>query len=163
MNSNKKAFLKSIRYYENDWLTILATLAAFLFLYTRFFNDEGWHVNNPVESTTLSIVVVIVLHWIMPLFFILSGMSRGYAFKSRTTLQYFSDIVERLMISFLLIFFASGIPVQGWIERVTHSAFSGSFIEFSPPHDFDGFYVFGGNFAWMRLHLWYLLIYFCFP
>jgi glucans biosynthesis protein C len=30
------------------------------------------------------------------------------------------------------------------------------------PHYFEGWYAFGGNFAWMGLHLWYLLILFLF-
>jgi surface polysaccharide O-acyltransferase-like enzyme len=42
-----------------------------------------------------------------------------------------------------------------WIERVSHGDFSGSLLEFWP-HYFDGWYAFGGNFAWMGLHLWYL-------
>ena len=53
------------------------------------------------------------------------------------------------------------VPVQVYIERTTHGQFSGSFIEFYP-HYFDGFYAFGGNFAWMGLHLWYLEMLFIF-
>jgi hypothetical protein len=44
---------------------------------------------------------------------------------------------------------------------VSHSQFAGSFIEFYP-HYFDGFYAFGGNFAWMGLHSWYLEMLFIF-
>jgi hypothetical protein len=51
--------------------------------------------------------------------------------------------------------------VQVWIERVSHAQFDGSFIEFYP-HYFKGFYAFGGNFAWMGLHLWYLEMLFIF-
>jgi peptidoglycan/LPS O-acetylase OafA/YrhL len=37
----------------------------------------------------------------------------------------------------------------------------GTFFEFLPQY-FNGLYGFGGNFAWMGLHLWYLLILFMF-
>lgn len=95
----------------------------------------------------------------MPLFFFLSGMSSGYSLRSRGSLLYLSDRAKRLMVPFLFNVFVVSIPLQVWIERVTHGGFSGSFIEFYP-HYFDGYYAFGGNFAWMGLHLWYLLILF---
>ena len=47
------------------------------------------------------------------------------------------------------------IPPQVYFERVSNQEFNGSYFEFYP-HYFDGFYAFGGNFAWMGLHLWYL-------
>jgi Acyltransferase family len=45
------------------------------------------------------------------------------------------------------------------LENLQKGSFSGSFFEFYP-HYFDGMYGFGGNFAWMGLHLWYLEILF---
>jgi len=48
-----------------------------------------------------------------------------------------------------------------YFERVSHHQFVGSFFNFYP-HYFDGFYGFGGNFAWMGLHLWYLQMLFVF-
>jgi len=63
----------------------------------------------------------------------------------------------------LLVPFVSGVlvivPPQVWVERVGHGAFAGSFFAFYP-HYFDGLYGFGGNFAWIGLHLWYLLLLF---
>jgi surface polysaccharide O-acyltransferase-like enzyme len=51
--------------------------------------------------------------------------------------------------------------LQVYIENITTSRFSGSFWQFIP-HYFEGWYGFGGNFAWMGLHLWYLLMLFLF-
>jgi hypothetical protein len=42
-----------------------------------------------------------------------------------------------------------------YLEHLHKGTFSGSFFAFYP-HYFDGLYGFGGNFAWMGLHLWYL-------
>jgi len=161
MNTTERFSPKNARFYENDWLTIVATLVVFLFHCARFFNGEDWHVKNPVESTSLSIAVVIISQWIMPLFFFLSGMSSGYSLKSRGSLRYLSDRTKKLMVPFLFSVFVVSIPLQVWVERLTHGDFSGSFIAFYP-HYFDGFYAFGGNFAWMGLHLWYLLVLFLF-
>jgi hypothetical protein len=51
------------------------------------------------------------------------------------------------------------VPPQVYLERVSRSQFVGSLFEFYP-HYFDGWYLSiggSGNFAWMGLHLWYLL------
>jgi hypothetical protein len=49
--------------------------------------------------------------------------------------------------------------LQVYLERITRRQFSGSFWAFIP-HYFDGWYGYGGNFAWMGLHLWYLEVLF---
>lgn len=97
----------------------------------------------------------------MPLFFVLSGMSTRWSMRSRTPGQFLRSRAKRLLVPFLLCTFIVWIPVQVWIENVTHARFDGSFLEFYP-HYFDGWYAFGGNFAWMGLHLWYLQMLFVF-
>jgi hypothetical protein len=61
----------------------------------------------------------------------------------------------------LIVGIFTHIMLQVYMERITHHQFSGSFWEFIQ-HYFDGWYGYGGNFAWMGLHLWYLLILFFF-
>ena len=68
--------------------------------------------------------------------------------------------VNRLLIPFVVGIFTH-VLLQVYIERVTHGQFTGTFWQFIP-HYFDGWYGFGGNFAWMGLHLWYLLMLFLF-
>jgi peptidoglycan/LPS O-acetylase OafA/YrhL len=36
------------RRHDIDWLRVFALLAAFVFHCTRFFDTEGWHLNNAV-------------------------------------------------------------------------------------------------------------------
>ena len=149
------------RRYDNDWLTVLAMLTIFFFHCARFFNFEDWHVKNNQLDAGLNLFVAIVAQWIMPLFFILSGISSCYSLKSRTAGRYIGNRFRRLVIPLIFGTFILLIPVQVWIERVSHAQFNGSFIEFYP-HYFEGFYAFGGNFAWMGLHLWYLEMLFIF-
>ncbi|MCL4517408.1 MAG: hypothetical protein M1379_17815 [Firmicutes bacterium] len=68
----------------------------------------------------------------------------------------------RLAVPWALVVFILS-PHQVYIERLTHRQFSGSFAGFLP-HYFDGWYGIApnGNFAWMGLHLWYLLFLFLF-
>ena len=152
---------KQARRNDDDWLTVLAMVTIFLFHCARFFNHEDWHVKNNQLSDGLTLFVSIVAQWIMPLFFVLSGTSSYYSLKSRNGGRYIGNRVQRLVIPFIFGIFVLLVPVQVWIERSSHAQFDGTFIEFYP-HYFEGFYAFGGNFAWMGLHLWYLEILFVF-
>ncbi len=149
------------RRHDNDWLVVLATLVIFLFHCARFFNFEDWHVKNNQLDGTITLLVTFVAQWVMPLFFVLSGFSSSYSLKSRAGSRYLGNRFRRLVIPFVFGTFILLVPVQVWIERVSHAQFNGSFIEFYPRY-FEGFYAFGGNFAWMGLHLWYLEILFIF-
>jgi hypothetical protein len=149
------------RRYDIDWLTVLATLTIFLFHCARFFNFEDWHVKNNQLDPGLSLFVAFVAQWIMPLFFVLSGISSYHSLKSRGARRYIGNRFRRLVIPLICGTFILLIPVQVWVERVSHAQFDGGFLEFYPRY-FDGLYGFGGNFAWMGLHLWYLEMLFVF-
>ncbi len=148
------------RRYDIDWLRVLAMLMIFLFHCARFFNYEDWHVKNNQLDSGMSIFVNFVSQWIMPLFFILSAISIYYALDFRNNRSFINERFKRLVIPLVFGIFVI-VPPQVYIERVSHSQFAGSFIQFFP-HYFDGLYAFGGNFAWMGLHLWYLEMLFIF-
>jgi len=150
----------STRYYDIDWLRVLGTIGVFLFHVARFFNDEDWHVKNLELSFGATVFVNIFNQFIMPLFFVLSAFAIYYAIQKRTNKQFLSERVNRLLIPLIFGIFTIIIP-QVYIERVTHGDFAGNFFQFIPEY-FKGWYAFGGNFAWMGLHLWYLLMLFLF-
>lgn len=145
----------------NDWLTVLGMAAVFLFHCARYFNAEDWHVKNPVLSPHLSLFVLFVGQWAMPLFFLLSGMSTRFSLRRRSAREFARNRALRLLLPLAFSTLVLSIPFQVWVERVTHGQFSGPFWAFYP-HYFDGLYAFGGNFAWMGLHLWYLAMLFLF-
>ncbi|MFC1634715.1 acyltransferase family protein [Planctomycetota bacterium] len=142
------------RYYYIDWLRVLAILAVFLFHNARFFNSEDWHVKNAETSQGFTIFIVFTSQWLMPLFFILSGLSAYYALAFQTAKKYVWSKVLRLVVPLTIGMFTH-VSYQVYLERLTHGDFTGSFLEFLP-HYFEGGYGLGGNFAWMGLHLWYL-------
>ncbi|NJR58019.1 MAG: acyltransferase family protein [Cyanobacteria bacterium CRU_2_1] len=102
--------------------------------------------------------------------FTLSGTSIHFALSFRNPRQFIQQRVTRLLIP-LIFGILILIPPQVYIERLGDPEqsvafqgmppFSGSFVEFYPEY-FQGWYAFGGNFAWMGLHLWYLLMLFGF-
>jgi peptidoglycan/LPS O-acetylase OafA/YrhL len=93
----------------------------------------------------------------MPLFFILSGAAVYYSLRSRNGGSFLKERFFRIMIPWLLTGIFVMAPLQVYLERLSHGQFNGNFFQFFP-HYFDGLYGFGGNFAWMGLHLWYLML-----
>jgi hypothetical protein len=141
-----------------DWLRVGAIVMMLLFHCARFFNEEDWHVKNGQLSEGMGVFVGVVAQWLMPLFFMLSAMAIWHALGFRTNRQYLAERCKRLLVPFVFGTLVL-IPPQVYIERATHGRFSGSFFAFYP-HYFEGWYGFGGNFAWMGLHLWYLEVLF---
>ncbi|MFE8702275.1 acyltransferase family protein [Cytobacillus sp. FJAT-54145] len=148
--------LVTSRDYSIDWIRTITMLAVFVFHVSMAFNTWGWHVkNHPVEEG-FDYFSLFFNQWIMPLFFVTSAISIYYSLKSRSSGAFLKERFFRLVIPLLVgIFLLS--PPQVYIERVTNGDFQGSFLEFIPSY-FSGFYGFGGNFAWMGLHLWFLLV-----
>jgi glucan biosynthesis protein C len=157
MESEKSS---SQRRYDLDWLRVVAILAVFVFHSSRFFDTDNWHVKNPTTYFGAQVWITFMANWLMPVIFMISGASLYYALGSRGVRKFMEDKVKRLLVPLTIGIFTH-IMFQVYLERLTHGQFSGSFFEFIP-HYFDGWYGFGGNFAWMGLHLWYLLILFLF-
>ena len=149
----------SLRRYDLDWIKVIATLLVFLYHCSMFFNPFDWHVkNNELNSSMILAFSLMVGTWIMPVFFVISGISSHYSLKKRKAGTYLKERLIRLGIPLLFgIFILS--PPQVYIERVGNQQFTGTFLEFLP-HAFSGLYLeIGGtgNFAFVGLHLWYLL------
>jgi len=160
----------SNRRYEFDWLRVWAILIVFIYHSTRFFNLGDWHVKNVNTFVWVELWNVFATRWMMPLFFVISGVSLFYAIgKSGGWPRFYVDKFLRLMIPVL---FASVThsALQVYLERLTHSQFSGSFFSFLPEY-FNGVYLgigMPGNYAYHGMHLWYLFFLFlygliCYP
>ncbi len=144
-----------------DWLRVLAMGAIFLFHNQRPYDFDDWHVKNEVLSQASTWYVEFFNIWMMPLFFVLSSAAIYYSLRTRTPGQFVRERFLRIAVPWLgLGMFIFG-PLQVYLERLSHGAFAGSIIAFLP-HYFEGFYGINGNFAWVGLHLWYLMMLFMF-
>lgn len=72
---NAPTLPQQTRRYELDWLRVLAILAVFFFHSVRFFDPGDWHVKNPTIYPALQVPAMVVVSWIMPLIFVISGAS----------------------------------------------------------------------------------------
>jgi glucans biosynthesis protein C len=148
------------RQYDLDWIRVIATLAVFIYHVFMFFNPWAWHVkNNDTDPTYITAISLFMSAWLMPIFFAVSGINSYYALQKRTGSQYIKERLARLGIP-LLFGVMVLTPPQIYMERVSHRQFTGSFFNWYP-HYFDGVYLDiggSGNFAFVGLHLWYLLV-----
>jgi peptidoglycan/LPS O-acetylase OafA/YrhL len=141
------------RRFDLDWMRILAMLAVFVAHCGRFFDSQGWHVKNATTYPGMDLIAGLLVTWLMPLMFAISGASLFYSVR-KGPVRFLQDKVRRLLVPLLVGIF-SHVILGVYLERLTQGRFRGSLLQFIP-HYFDGLLFFGGNFAWMGLHLWYL-------
>lgn len=142
------------RRYDLDWLRVLAILAIFVFHCTRPFDTDDWSIKNAATFPWMDIWKDFAMTWGMPLILLISGASAFLALDRFSPGKYLKGLFARLLLPLLVGMFTH-VAFQVYLENLQKGAFSGTFWQFYP-HYFDGMYGFGGNFAWMGLHLWYL-------
>lgn len=152
---------KPVRLFYIDWIRVLAMLSIFFYHNDRFFNNYDWHIKNDVTSIWSSIHTSFFDQWMMPLFFILSGAAIFFSLRRRNAGGFIKERCLRILVPLIIVGYFLTAPPEIYLDRLSHSQFSGSFFKFYP-HYFDGFDMFGGNFAWHGVHLWYLLYLFIF-
>jgi peptidoglycan/LPS O-acetylase OafA/YrhL len=142
------------RRYDLDWLRVLAFSAVFLYHSSRFFDESYWHIKNSTTSVLVDTLKGIFDLWGMPLIFVISGASIFFALRPGGAARFLRDRVWRLLVplAFGILVLA---PPQIYLERLTHGEFQGTFLEFLPLY-FQDWRIWGGNFAWSGVHLWYL-------
>jgi peptidoglycan/LPS O-acetylase OafA/YrhL len=148
------------RKYELDWLRVAVILAVFFYHTLRFFDPDAWNVKNAVLHPWLGYVTRVFQIWGMPLMFVIAGAGIYYSLGRRGAAVFLKDRARRLLIPLAVGIFTH-VAWQVYLERLGEGTFKGSFIAFYPRY-FDGLYGFGGNFAWMGLHLWFLEMLFVF-
>lgn len=148
------------RRHDLDWLRVFGVFAVFFYHLARVFDPYWWHIKNAQLYPLAGVARLLVGEWMMPLLFLVSGAGVFYALRSRSPRAFITERATRLLIPFAVGIFTH-IALQVYLERLSFGQFSGSFLAFYP-HYYDGLYGFGGNFAWMGLHLWFLPMLFLF-
>ena len=142
------------RRYDLDWLRVVAFALVFFYHSGRFFDSGWWHIKNSTSSPLVDILKEIFDLWGMPLIFVISGASIYFALRPGGAARFMRDRVWRLLVPLAFGIVVLG-PPQVYLTRLTHGEFQGSFLEFLPLY-FRDWSMWGGNFAWSGVHLWYL-------
>jgi hypothetical protein len=117
------------RWYWLDWLRVIAMGTIFLFHSGRPFIHIEWHVMNPEPDMLFMVTNIFVTGWIMPLFFVISGMATYFSLAKRSSRQFAMARFKRLMIPFIfgLLFI---LPVHRYYGALFRGMFTGSFKNF---------------------------------
>lgn len=140
-----------------DNIRIIIILLLFPYHTFMIWNNFGtkfyiWVGNNSI----LSSLIVLVSSWIMPVLFVIAGMSARYSLEKRNIKEFTKERVKKILIPFIsgLILF---IPFQTLYARKFFFDYNGGIIDnlkyffthFSDLNGYDGMFTFG--------HLWFLL------
>jgi glucan biosynthesis protein C len=152
---------KPARLHYIDWLRVLAILGVFLFHAVHPFDMFPWEIKNAETSIPVTLFIVFLGPWGMPLFFLLSGTGSRFALRRRTGRQYALERVTRLFIPFVVGSILLS-PLQlyfQWHHQNETGVFAGTLLEFFQARPISiGPLVFG----WAGYHLWFLGFLFAF-
>jgi len=157
------------RSYWLDWLRVLAMGTLFLFHSSRPFAPPPWHITNATPDLGFTLFDTFISGWIMPLFFVISGIAVNFSLAKRNTLQFIKDRFLRLMIPFLSVGLLIVLSVNVYYDEVFHGNFTGDFLSFYLGPYFTKFFPFTMHFSPTYLansnqgiYLWYLFWLFVF-
>jgi heme/copper-type cytochrome/quinol oxidase subunit 2 len=124
---------------------------------------------NSTTDLGFTLFDAFVSGWIMPLFFVISGIATYYSLRKRSAFQFVKDRFLRLMIPFLIVGLLVVLSVNVYYDVVFHGKFAGDFLRFYLGPYFTKFFPFSTNFSPTYLansnqgvYLWYLFWLFVF-
>jgi glucan biosynthesis protein C len=159
----------SERWYWLDWLRVLAMGTIFLFHSSRSFDVYNpWHITNSTPDLGFTLFDSFISGWIMPLFFVISGIAVYFSLSRRSPSEFATDRLERLIVPFIfgLIFI---LPANVYYDAVFHGNYAGDFVSFYMGPYFTKWFPFTVNFSPtyfahsdQGVYLWYLFWLFVF-
>ncbi|MDT0643964.1 acyltransferase family protein [Zunongwangia sp. F363] len=145
--------MKNVRRYDLDWLRVLVFALLIIYHVGMFFVPWEWHIKNNEISESLTIPMLFLNQWRIPLLFIISGMGTCFALSKRTWWQFVKERHNRLMVP-LLVGMIVVVAPQVYIERILDGSATGNYLDFYLYDYFTKKPYPEGNFSWH--HLWFL-------
>jgi len=159
----------SERWFWLDWLRVVAIGLVFLYHSGMpFMIDSTWHITNSQPDLMIT-VFNLVLSPLMPLLFIVSGVSTFFSLSKRSPEQFAWERFRRLMIPFIVVGLLLILPVHVYFDKVFHGTFVGSYQSFYFGPYFTRFFPFDVDFSFtyfadsnQGIYLWYVFWLFVF-
>ncbi len=160
----------SERWHWLDWIRVLSMAAIFLFhCGMPFFLFDSWHIVNSQQDLAISLLNLFIIPWIMPLFFVISGIATYLSLSRRSPGQFVRDRFKRLMVPFLVAGLLLVLPIHVYFSHMSPGAFLGSFPGFYIGPYFRRFFPFTTEFSAtyfadtnQGIYLWYIFWLFVF-
>ena len=121
-----------VRLYYLDWLRVILIIGVFVYHAVSPFREGlGYHIINQEHSLVLTIIMITIWPWALPLFFLVAGAASLFALRRRSNRQYISERVTRLLIP-LIVGSLLLTPFQAYLEWLHKGWFEGAFLSFIP-------------------------------
>jgi glucan biosynthesis protein C len=141
------------RAYYLDWIRIFVILLLVPFHSAITFATRGdGFIRYPQHVPVMDVFLWFLSIWIMPVLFMVSGISSYYALQHKTTRQYAKERRTKLLIP-LLAGLLLVCPPMSYLRALFMGTFQGSLFQFYPQFFIKGTYP-RGNLNWG--HLWFL-------
>ena len=142
-----------MRRYDIDALRVIVFGLLIFYHVGMFFAPWDFHIKNSVTCTWLTLPMIFLNQWRLPLLFVISGMGTFFNISKRTGGGFAAERLVRLFIP-LIVGMLFIVPPQIYFERLDKGQFSGSYFEFWTSSAFTGGAYPEGNISWH--HLWFL-------
>jgi len=142
------------RYDFLDWLRVIAIFVLIFFHTGMLFVGWGWHITN--DETIPSLVRPMdLLHRLrMPLLFVIAGAGMWFALQRRSGQAFVGERTVRLLVPAIIGIFLI-VPPQIFIERISHGAWHGGYLDFYTQRVLQFQPYPTGDFSWH--HLWFIV------
>ena len=138
------------RRYDLDWLRVISVLLVIGFHVTEMFDPTiRFHYVQGEPNALAAAIDFFALQWIIPLLFLVAGVSAWWALDTRTGKQFALDRIRRLLAP-LVFGTIVLVPIMSYFQMLQSAVFAGSFVQFYQVYFFS--YITQEGWG----HLWFL-------
>jgi peptidoglycan/LPS O-acetylase OafA/YrhL len=142
------------RYDFLDWLRVIAIFVLIFFHTGMLFVGWGWHITNEQTIPALQLPMDLLHRLRMPLLFVIAGAGMWFALQRRSAGSFTRERTVRLLVPAIIGMFLI-VPPQIYIERISHGAWHGGYLDFFAHRVLQFEPYPAGNFSWH--HLWFII------
>ncbi len=92
------------RRYDVDWLRVIAVFSVIALHSAVIFSFGQFIVQHTQHTLTVDTIVTFFSIWVIPLLFVLAGAATKFSLDRRTSKEYSSERVKRLLVPFVIWF-----------------------------------------------------------
>lgn len=143
-----------------DWLRATAVLGVVVYHALQPFGSIGWFISNAELSPLLTVIILALSSFGLPILFVIAGASARFALQKRSPRTFLAERAQRLLVPFALGAIVLG-PINGYTIGVFNGTVSQSFLEYAIAYpgiviDFQIHNVGLSRLLLIAVHLWFL-------